>query len=164
MENPWRVVRVLSNCENKVADHLTARCVENYLPQIVQKSEWTDRTVMASRPLFPGYVFARFDRMQKVLVQSAPGVIRNGVGEEIPEAELERIRTAFDQGWKLAPHLGRTEGRRVRFRNGIFAGVEGTAIEVGTNLIVLLTLSGFQESFSIEARLDDVDFVDQNVS
>lgn len=116
---------------------------------------------MVSRPLFPGYVFAHFDRTQKVLVQSAPGVIRNGVGEEILEAELDRIRTALDQGLKLAPHLGRKEGRRVRFRYGVFAGVEGTAIGVGTNLIVALNLSGSEECFSIEAKLDDLDFLDQ---
>ena len=119
MDYPWCIVRVLSNCEKKVIDHLTSRSVENYFPQIVQESEWTDRTVMASGRLFPGYVFVRFTPMQKVLVVSTPGIIRNGLGGEIPEPELKRIRTALDQGWKLAPHAGSAEGKRVRFLGGI---------------------------------------------
>jgi transcription termination/antitermination protein NusG len=157
LERRWHIVRVTANSEKKVADQLTARSVENFLPQIVQESKWSDRTVTIGRPLFPGYVFARFSRMEKVLVQSAPGVIRSGVGEEIPDAELDRIRTALDEGWKLAPHVGRPEGRRVRFRGGIFSGVEGTGVQVGTNLIVVVSLSGSRESFSIEAKFEDVE-------
>jgi transcription antitermination factor NusG len=158
LDYPWRIVRVRSSCEKKVVDHLTARSVDNYFPQIVQKSEWTDRTVIVNRPLFPGYVFVRFAPMQKVLVVSTPGVIRNGVGGEIAAAELERIRTALDQGWKLAPHEGSAEGKRVRFRRGIFSGAEGTAIEVGPDVKVVVGLSACQ-FFFIEAGSDDVEVV-----
>jgi hypothetical protein len=92
--------------------------------------------------LFPGYVFVRFTRMEKVLVLSTPGVIRNGLGAEIPEHELERIQTALDQGWKLVPHPGSAQGRRVRFRCGVFSGVEGTATELAANVKVVVAFSG----------------------
>ena len=165
MDSSWRIVRVLSNCEKKVADHLTARSVENYLPLIVEMAQWTDRKVAASRPLFPGYVFVRFTPAQRVLVVSTPGIIRNGLGEAIPDLDLERIRNALKEGYRLAPHLGVSEGMHVRFREGIFSGAEGIASRIGGDrLRVVVALSSSQQLFSIESELAAVEVVDQHAS
>ena len=164
MDSPWRIVRVLANCEKKVADHLTSRSIENYLPLIMEMSQWTDRQVMVRRLLFPGYVFVRFTPMQRVLVLSTPGIIRNGLGEVIPELDLERVRTAIKEGYRLAPHLDKAEGARVRFRNGIFSGAEGIALQVADNRFrVVVALSGGQQFFSVESELGVLDVVDQHV-
>jgi transcription antitermination factor NusG len=164
VDSPWRIVRVLANCEKKVADHLTSRSIENYLPLIVEASQWTDRQVMVRRLLFPGYVFVRFTPMQRVLVLSTPGIIRNGLGEVIPELDLERVRTAIKEGYRLAPHLDKAEGARVRFRNGIFSGAEGIALQVADNRFrVVMALSGGQQFFSVESELGVLDVVDQHV-
>jgi transcription antitermination factor NusG len=165
VDSSWRIVRVLANCEKKVADHLTSRSIDNYLPLIVEMSQWTDRRVMVGRPLFSGYVFVRFTPMQRVLVLSTPGIIRNGLGEAIPELDLERIRTAIKEGYKLAPHLGTAEGARVRFRNGIFSGADGIASKVGDGRFrVVLALSGGQQCFSVESESGALDVVDQHAS
>ena len=73
--SPWHVLHVLSNHEKKVAQHLQVRSIEYYLPVYREKVRWTDRMVVAERPLFSGYVFARFDRQQRIPVVSAPGVL-----------------------------------------------------------------------------------------
>ncbi len=165
MESSWRIVRVLANCEKKVSDHLTARSVENYLPLVMEMSQWSDRRVMVNRPLFPGYVFVRFTSAQRVSVLSTPGIVRNGVGEEIPEHDLERIRTALEEGYELAPHPGIAEGTPVRFRNGIFSGAEGIASRVGEDRFkVVMSLSCSQQFFSVETELGTVDVVDQHTS
>jgi len=67
----------------------------------------------------PGYIFVRFAPSQKILAQSTPGIIRNGLAGEIPEPELNRIRIALDEGWKLAAHEGSAQGKLVRFRGGV---------------------------------------------
>ena len=41
MNSSWRIVRVKSNCEKKVAAHLTARSIESYLPSVQQRVQWT---------------------------------------------------------------------------------------------------------------------------
>lgn len=91
--NPWHVLHVLSNHEKKVAQHLHVRDVEYYLPLYKEKVRWTDRTVMAERPLFSGYVFTRFDHTARIPVISAPGVLRL-LGEQswdlVKDEELEK--------------------------------------------------------------------------
>src|SRR5271157_139138 len=52
--NPWHVLHVISNHEKKVAQHLDVRSVEHYLPLYTEQVKWTDRTVVAERPLFSG--------------------------------------------------------------------------------------------------------------
>ena len=137
------------------------RSVENYLPLIVEMSQWTDRRVMVGRPLFPGYVFVRFTPTQRLLVLSTPGIIRNGLGEAIPELDLERIRTAIKEGHRLAPNRGIAEGTRVRFRDGIFSGAEGIASKAGDDRFrVVVALSGCQQFFSIESESEAFDVVD----
>jgi transcription antitermination factor NusG len=64
----WHVLHVLSNHEKRVAQHLVVRSVEHYLPLYSERVKWTDRTVVAQRPLFSGYVFARFTPQCRVSV------------------------------------------------------------------------------------------------
>jgi len=60
LTSPWHVLHVISNHEKLVAQHLAVRFVEHYLPVYTERVKWTDRTVVAERPLFTGYVFVRF--------------------------------------------------------------------------------------------------------
>lgn len=159
MDIPWRIVRVLSNCEKKVADHLTARLVENYFPVVIEESQWTDRKVKVSRPLFPGYVFVHFTPAQRVLVLSTPGIVRNGLGEAILDHDLERIRIALKEGYRLAPHVGAAEGTQVRFRKGLFSGAEGIATKVREDRLIIVALSIGQQYFSVESEPEAVEAV-----
>jgi hypothetical protein len=103
--------------------------------------------------------------MQRALVLSTPGIIGNGLGEAIPELDLERIRTAIKEGYRLAPHLGIAEGVRVRFRKGIFSGTDGIASKAGEDRFsVVLALSGGQQCFSVETEAAALDVADQHTS
>ena len=74
--HPWHVLHVNTNHERRVAQHLVVREVEHYLPLYTEPAKWTDRDVVAERPLFSGYVFARFDPHTRISVISTPGVLR----------------------------------------------------------------------------------------
>lgn len=50
-QGPWHVLHVRSNYEKRVAQHLVVRAVEHYLPLYRERVKWTDRTVIAERPL-----------------------------------------------------------------------------------------------------------------
>src|SRR5580692_9451817 len=63
MQTCWYAVRVRSNFEFRVRASLRARGVEEFLPCIAETVRWTDRRKTAIRPLFGGYIFARFDRL-----------------------------------------------------------------------------------------------------
>jgi transcriptional antiterminator NusG len=161
---PWYVLHVISNHEKKVAQHLTARSVEHYLPVYATRVKWTVRTVITERPLFSGYVFARFPLLTRRTVISVPGVLRL-LGDEgkdmVSCAELLRIRTGLDTGLRIQPHPMVAVGTKVRVRNGVFAGVEGVVTELRKSCKVIITLAAVQQCFSLELDADEMDVLNK---
>ena len=163
MDISWRALQVMTNHEKRVAQHLTARSLDHYLPLYMQKSKWTDRTVTLERPLFPGYVFVRFFPAERVSVVSTPGVLHlvgGGFGDAIPTSEIERIRIALALGISLRPHPRICTGMRVRIVDGIFEGVEGIVTELRQQCRVVLALSAVEQCFSLEARIEELEVVE----
>lgn len=161
-QSSWHVLHVLSNREKRVAQHLSVRAVEHYLPLYRERVRWTDRTVIAERPLFSGYVFARFQPQSKMIVISTPGVIRSLGDEEsdmVSSAELDRIREGLESGYLLRPHLGVSAGTQVRICRGIFEGVEGVVRELRRPCKVIITITATQQSFSVEVALQDIEII-----
>ena len=157
--SPWYVLHVLSNHEKKVAQHLEVRSIEHYLPVYKEKVRWSDRTVVAERPLFSGYVFARFDQQSRIPVISTPGVLRL-LGDQkwdlVEDEELAKIRTGLAQGMPLRPHPTISVGTRVEIRDGVFAGVEGVVSELRQQCKVVITLEAVRQCFSLEAQIDEL--------
>jgi len=98
--SPWHVLYVHSNYEKRVAQSLAVRSVENFLPLYSERVKWTDRTVVAERPLFPGYVFVRLSAQTRSSVIFTPGVCRVLGDEErdmVSCEELDKIRKAIEE-------------------------------------------------------------------
>jgi transcription antitermination factor NusG len=159
---PWHVLHVLSNHEKQVAKHLAVRSVEHYLPLYTERVKWTDRTVIAERPLFAGYVFAHFSPQNRRAITSIPGAHRV-LGDEdrdlVSHAEIERIREGLTTGLLLRPHACTAVGTRVRVRGGVFGGVEGVVADLRRQCKVIITLSGGCQSFSLEVGLEDLESI-----
>ena len=164
MEVPWRALQVMTNHEKRVAQRLTARSLDFYLPLYMQMSKWTDRTVRLERPLFPGYVFIRFFPSERLSVVSTPGVLHvvgSGLGETIPVVEIEKIRSALAQGMSLRPHRNIAAGMRVRITSGIFEGATGIVTELRQQCRVVIALSGVDQCFSLDARIDEIEVIER---
>jgi transcriptional antiterminator NusG len=155
----WHVLHVLSNHEKKVAQHLQVRSIEHYLPLYREKVRWTDRTVVAERPLFSGYVFARFEADSRIPVISTPGVLRL-LGDQqwhlVEDEELEKIRAGLAKGMNLRPHPTINVGTKVRIRDGVFEGIEGVVSELRKQCKVILTLAAVRQCFSLEVEMGDL--------
>ncbi len=161
-ESPWQVLHVIANHEKSVAQHLSARSLEHYLPLYTERSKWTDRSVVLERPLFTGYVFVRFSPHARLFVVSTPGVIRLLGDHEIDTVsaeEIERIRGGLASGCLLRPHPHVAVGTPVRVRNGVFEGVEGIVTEFRHQCRVIITLSAVKQCFSLELDLGDIQVV-----
>lgn len=165
-EIPWHVLHVRSNFEKRVAQHLTARSIEHYLPLFQERVKWTDRTVLTDRPLFSGYVFARFLPETRIAAISSPGVVRS-LGDEagnlVSCAELDKIRNGLATGLLLRPHPNVSIGARVRIRTGIFEGVEGVIAEFRQQCKVILALAAVRQSFSLEVALSEIEILKKPV-
>jgi transcription antitermination factor NusG len=157
---PWHVLQVRSNFERRVVQHLAVRSVEHYLPMYKERVKWTDRTVLTERPLFAGYVFARFLPPSRITVVSVPGVVRS-LGDEqinlVSSAELGKIRDGLASGLLLRPHSCVAVGARVRIRTGLFEGVEGVVTEFRQQCKVILALTAVRQCFSLEVDLGEIE-------
>lgn len=161
-EGPWRVLHVVANHEKKVAQHLSVRSVEHYLPLYTERSRWSDRSVVLERPLFLGYVFVRFSPQSRLPVISTPGVIRllgDCEHDTVSAEEINRIREGLASGCLLRPHSNVSIGTRVKVRGGIFEGVEGVVTELRHRCKVIITLAAVKQSFSLELDREDIDFL-----
>jgi len=164
LDGPWHVLHIRSNCEKRVARSLGVRDIEHYLPLYQERVKWTDRTVISERPLFPGYVFARFLAQSRIAVISTPGVVRSlgdDPGDLISDAELDRIRKGLASGLLLRPHPHVSVGTRVRVRNGVFADVEGIVAEFRQQCKVVISLAPVRQSFSLEVEFSDLEVMDK---
>jgi transcriptional antiterminator RfaH len=160
--DPWQVLHVATNHEKLVGQHLAVRSVEHYLPLYTERAKWTDRVVIAERPLFPGYLFVRFVPQGRRSVISTPGVIRVLGDEErdmVSCAELDQIRNGLASGSLLRPHVRVTVGTHVRVCAGVFAGVEGLVTEFRRQPKVIITLAAVSQCFSLEVELGDIEVV-----
>lgn len=161
-ENPWHVLHVIANHEKKVAQHLTIRSVEHYLPVYAERSRWSDRMVTLERPLFPGYLFVRFSAQARISVISAPGVLRmlgRDLRDTVSEAELARIREGLAKGCRLRPHSCVPVGSTVRVLRGVFEGSEGVVTEFRRQCQVVMSLSSTGRCFSLEVDLADIELL-----
>lgn len=159
---PWHVLQVRSNFEKQVALHLEVRGVDHYLPLYRERVKWTDRSVVTERPLFSGYVFARFLPATRITAISVPGVVRSLGDEEgdlVSCTDLDRIRDGLASGLLLRPHLHVSVGTPVRVRGGVFEGVEGVVTELRQQCKVIIALAAVRQCFSLEMELEDIEVV-----
>lgn len=164
--NPWNVLHVISNHEKRVAQHLVVRSIEHYLPLYTERAKWTDRTVVTERPLFSGYVFARFLPESRISVISTPGVLRllgEEIGDMVSGEELDRIREGLAGGLHLRPHPTVSVGTRVRVRDGVFAGAEGLVTELRHQCKVVIALAAVRQCFSLEVELEALDVLNKSL-
>lgn len=159
-ESCWQVLHVITNHEKRVAHHLSVHSLEYYLPLFTERSRWSDRVVTLERPLFAGYVFARFAPEARLSVISTPGVLRV-LGETerdtVSEIEIARIREGLASGYLLRPHSGVALGSPARVLRGVFAGAEGVVTDLRQQCKVVMTLSATRQYFSLTVDFDDIE-------
>lgn len=155
---PWYGIRTRSNHEKIAATLLALKGYEYYLPLYRSRRRWSDRTVETERPLFPSYVFCKFDANSRLPVVSTPGVVSVvGFGAEpapIPDAEVEAVRTILCSGLPAEPYPFMQEGQRVRVKRGALDGLEGILLKKKSSWRMVISVVMLQRSISVEIDSD----------
>jgi transcription termination/antitermination protein NusG len=153
----WFALRVKPRREKVISTILRNKGFEQFLPVYESRRVWSDRIAKVEVPLFPGYVFCRFDpERPRLPIVATPGVI-NVVGvagrpAAIPEHELEAIQTILRSGKAAQPWPYLEAGHRVRIERGSLAGVEGILVETKKQHRVVVSVSLLQRSVSVEVE------------
>jgi transcription antitermination factor NusG len=141
--NAWFAIQVKPRLERAVASMLQSKGYEQLLPTYQPKLA---RRVRPDAPLFPGYVFSRFDERVHAPIITTPGVIRIvGCGKQpvcIPEPEIEALRALSASGSNAEPYPYLRHGRTVRVTAGPLLGVVGKVAGSGeaSRLVISVTL------------------------
>jgi transcription antitermination factor NusG len=158
----WFAVYTASRHEKKVAQHLTQRRIEHYLPLYRSNRKWSDGSrVTLDLPLFPGYLFVHIRRSQRVGVLDVPGVLAvvGGSGREpvpLPDEAVDALRSGLDLR-RAEPHALLAVGQRARIRSGALGGMEGIVVRKRNGLRVVLTLEYIQRSIAVEVAAEDLE-------
>jgi transcription termination/antitermination protein NusG len=144
--HPWYVLRVRASREKSVASLLRHKGFTEFLPLYATYRRWSDRTKQVEVPLFPGYVFCRFDAEHRLPILTTPHVVHVvgtcGVPEPVDEAELTALQRVVASGLFLQPWPFLKIGQRLVIQEGPLRNVEGILTEIKglRNLIVSITL------------------------
>ena len=152
----WYVLKVRSNCERRAAAHLRDRGFEEFSPSYRDSVQWSDRTKITERFLFPTYVFCRVNPAERAQVLRVPGVVNFvsfGAGPAaVPEEEVEQVRTLVCSGLLVTPHPFLEVGQKVRLERGPLTGVEGIVQQVKGSTRIVVSIGMLQRSVSTEVE------------
>jgi transcriptional antiterminator NusG len=153
-ESLWYALRVRTKYESIVATGLEQRDIANYLPLYRKKTQWSDRVKTLSLPLFPGYVFANFSRLQMHRLVTVPGFMyivgQGNIPEPLEEAEITAVRRLVAKGTGVGPWPYCTVGQLVEVVRGPMVGLRGTYIRTKSEDRLIVSLPLLQRSVATE--------------
>lgn len=151
---PWFALQVRSRHEVGVADYLNGKGYEWFLPQYTLRKRWSDRVKEVEAPLFPGYLFCRFNPLDRLPILKTPGVIQvvGNAHQPIPvdEQEIRAIQALVASGVPNRPWPFMEIGDRVRIDSGPLRGLEGLLVEFKGNHRLVLSVTLLQRSVAVE--------------
>lgn len=158
-EFPWYGIRTRSNHERVADIVLRGKGYEPYLPVYTQRRRRADDAVVETQlPLFPGYVFCRFDAKRRLPILMSTGVVSViGFGKEpapIPDEEIEAVKAVLRSGYPAEPCAYLREGQRVRVTGGSLDGIEGIVIKKRNQCRMVVSVTMLQRSISVEIEGD----------
>jgi transcription antitermination factor NusG len=159
---PWFGIQTSMRRESAVAAQLEYRGYQVYLPAYERRVRWSDRIVKKNYPLFPGYLFCRFDR-RLPSIMTTPGVVSIlGIGgrpQEVPEQEVASIEAMLQSRLQIGEHPFIAEGERIRITQGPLKGVSGVLVETCDSLKVVVSVCLLQRSVAVSLDRQSIECV-----
>lgn len=154
--HPWFAVQTRARYENFAAKQLDGRGYEVFLPFYQCQRRWSDRMQEFEMPLFPGYLFCRFNLLDRLPILTTPGVIQIvGIGKTpipVDEQEVSALQGAVKAGLPRHPWPFLKVGQRVRVEDGPLRGLEGVLLHVKGRYRLVLSVTLLQRSVAVEVE------------
>ena len=150
MGKDWFILQFKSNSHLQASKNLTQQGFEAFLPLHDTASRTSSRFTNTSKPLFPGYMFIRFDRAEADWhkINNTYGVSRlvtfNSILKPIPTGFVDNLMKRYDSSGKLIPIIKMNKGDKVKILEGPFANLIATIekYETEQRIWVLMDLLG----------------------
>lgn len=131
--NRWYVVQTHARRENQAVDNLKRQSFQTYLPRYLKRRRHARRVDWRQVPVFPGYLFVRFDSdlHRWRAIQSTVGVSKLIMFGEIPISVpygiVEAIKSREDERGMvgLFPDVKLSRGDTVQVVDGALSELDG---------------------------------------
>jgi transcriptional antiterminator NusG len=148
---PWYALKVRSRSEMLAIASPHHYGFEPYCPQTKTPAQYSHRLETTGKPVFPGYLFCRFELSSQANVLATSSVDRViGFGSQpnpVLAHEIEAIRRMVDQGAVAAP--APKAGDRIRVRAGALKGVEGVLVRESSSNSFVVSVQLLQRFVSL---------------
>lgn len=157
----WYACYTRARHEKRVAALLHERGIESFLPLQTRDEQWSDRRKRVTWPLFPSYVFGRFDLAELTRVLGVYGVVSivrtGGAPTPIADEDIQNVRRFAEaiETHGLTPEiepLARV-GDWVRIGSGPLSGVEGIVVERRGRARVVIGLQAIGQGLSVDVGI-----------
>jgi transcription antitermination factor NusG len=151
----WYALQIQSRLANIASTALRGKGYDEFLPVYSARRRWSDRVKQIELPLFPGYLFCRFDPQDRTLpILSTPGVIGIvGAGKTpvpVADHEIEAVRLVIRSGLAAQPWPYLGVGSRIYMEAGPLAGLEGNITNTDKVCRVVVSVALLQRSVAVE--------------
>lgn len=150
----WYALQVRTRWESSTSVLLIGKGYQTLLPTYQVKRNWTGRLKEVNAPLFPGYVFCRFDAQNRLPVLVTPGVIsvvgRGKVPVPVEEAEIAALQAVVSSGFRAQPWPFLEVGQKVRIESDPFQGLDGILVQFKGDDRIVLSVSLLRRSVALE--------------
>ena len=130
----WRVIRGKPKSEHLAAQHLRAEGIESFCPRIRHQRRTVRGKVWFVEALFPGYLFARFSRLQIRHVAGTPFVsqVLNFMEDcaAVADSIIAELRTVVDEKETVTVQTAIQTGDTVDIVEGPMRGQSVTVTRV----------------------------------
>ena len=154
MSDHWYALQVRPRFEKHVQAHLEDKGYEVFYPTYTATRQWSDRVKSLSLPLFPGYVFSRFDVHARLPILITPGVNQVvGAGKTpitVDESELSAIRRVIESGVAAQPWPFLKVGETIRIETGPMEGLTGIVTRIKSAYRLVVSVSLLMRSVAVE--------------
>jgi len=150
MSKEWFILQFKSNSHHLAVKNLNRQGFETFLPLHETTSRRLSRFINTSKPLFPGYMFVRFDKAEPEWhkINNTYGVSRlitfNSNLNSISNSFIDSLMKRYDLSGKLLPIQKLKKGDQVTVLTGPFANFIATVekYEADQRIWILMDLMG----------------------
>jgi len=151
---PWFAIQVRTGTEKTSSAVLKYKGYECFLPLGRSRRRWSDRIKQLDLPLFPGYLFCRFDPDRRLPVLTVPGVLQIvGIGKTplpVAEDEIAALQRIGMNGLPVQPWPFLQVGQMARIEYGPLRGLTGIVIQIKSEIKLILSVCLLQRSVAVE--------------
>jgi len=150
MSEEWFILQFKANSHLLAAKNLNRQGFETFLPLHNTTSRKLSRFINTSKPLFPGYMFIKFDKAESQWhkINNTYGVSRlitfNSLLESIPTKFVDSLMKRYNLSGKLLPIQKLKKGDQVKILEGPFANFIANIekYETDQRICILMDLMG----------------------